>query len=182
MNLSTRQLLTLWPFKFKWCESKEASSEPALSRPHEQPSVIWPLSWYWNHSWHTTHWCHPKRKKGANGPAWVIVPEYNAFNLKPRWSHWVNKPQTHIPLLRGGKKSTAAKLENKDELIEEDEMVLCENWGCEKWGGSQWIKRMCGWAKVLRVQTKPGFSPKRETRRGFHKMMEWRREGGRDED
>lgn len=51
------------------------------------------------------HW----EKRGANGPAWLIIPDYNEVNLKPWWSHWVNKPQTHIPLLKRGREKHSSR-------------------------------------------------------------------------
>lgn len=111
MNLFTNKLMMLLPFKFKWSESEDSSSLSSRSRPHETPPhlVVWA-------DIAATLGTDPagaiQRGKGANGPAWVIILEYNAFNQKPWWSHWVNKPQTCIPLL--GKKPLAAAQENKD--------------------------------------------------------------------
>lgn len=111
MNLFTNKLMALLPSKFKWIfkfkfkKNEESSSLQSLSRPHETPPhlVIWadiaaPLG--------TDPAGAIQRGKGANGPAWVIILEYNAFNQKPWWSHWVNKPQPCIPLL--GKKNPSS--------------------------------------------------------------------------
>lgn len=36
-----------------------------------------------------------------------------------------------------GKRKAQRQLKNKDELIEEDDMVLCENWAVKKRGGRE---------------------------------------------
>lgn len=172
----------LLPLKFELSASEESSSLPALSRPNEKPS----------HPFHLVVWADiaaplaqapmvpSKEEKEANGPALIIIQDYNAFNRSPKGlTGWIN--HKHAFLCRKMHSSHTGGKKGKKRLIDrEDETALSGGVGCMK-GRKLGNERMSGRPKCYRGETKPWLQSQ-EKEKARISQDDGLKEGGRDED
>lgn len=119
--------------------------------------------------------------KEANGPALTLIRVYNALNRSPKGlAGWINRKRAFLCRKKHSQPHWEKK---KKRLIDrgqkrrrgEETALFCENIGKGR-GEAGGVK---GWQSVKEGETKPWLQSWVKERRGFHKMMDWRREGGR---
>lgn len=167
---------------FKWSASEGTVQPASTVTANEKPSHPFHssvLSWHCSSPGKGGNGAIQRGEKEANGPALILIQDYNAFNRSPEGlAGWIN--HKHAFLCRKMHSGTTEKKEKKKRLIDRgEETALSGGVGWEKRGEEAKGEWKDGWqAKVLKRGDKTLASVPKE-RKG-EDFTRWWTEGGRE--